>query len=259
MGYIRGMHPSDDPSSQPDAGPAECPADAEIQSRESRNLLLLAAPLLGLASIAAAPDARRQPERIAGRLAVSVAVGSGLANLWGWQVSATVTAVAWWAGALLLSSVEGRRRPLADAAVWLAPVSAAVVWLHTQRPLLPLTEDPATALRVGAPLGDDAMRWAMPVGVPRHGTRSHEAVVWTDTDETAALVRFHTGIDAWTLGDCSRALPTTGGPVYTVSWSEGACVPPGWEATRIQRSPVHAPGGRDVGSWIWQELHPAVP
>jgi hypothetical protein len=129
--------------------------------------------------------------------------------------------------------------------------------------MLPLQRDPADVLHAAEPLAEDAVRWAMPAGVPRHAPRAIDAtLLLVERPEDAARIRFLTGIPAVVWRGCR----TDGGgepthlpeaAVFVRPAADGPpCTDDAWDVVRRHRSDAFGPAGRPVGRWDWFELTP---
>jgi len=223
---------------------------------------LWSAPLLGVAWVVALGerDGSRRG-RLARWASVPLLVGATVGAAAGLVMPAGAVAVLWWGAAVAVANAEGPAARLGEAGAWLGLALVAAVVGHVERPLLPLERDPAVALHHGEPLADDAVRWAMPPGVPRHDPRAREAtLVLTERPEDAALLRFLTGIPAVAWDGCGGTGPLVGHPTSDVAvfvrprGSGPPCVGDGWSVTRSHASEAYGPAGRSVGSWEWFEL-----
>jgi len=218
------------------------------------------APLLGLAwGVALLRGPRDAVSTWARWLSAPVLLGATVSAAVGWGTPPGAVAFGWWGAALLVARDDGPGGRLGEVGAWLAPVLALAVVVHVERSVAPLRPDPATPLWAADSLGDDAVRWAMPVGVPRHDPRAAEALpIRTDRAETAAWIRMQTGIPAMVADGCGSADdPGIGtGEAVWVSWGEPTCVPTTWSLGGLRASVVHSPDGRAVGAWYWGPLTP---
>ncbi len=239
-------------------------ADGVSPLQVTMHQLLLSAPLLGVAWVVALGerDGSRRG-RMARWASLPLWMGATVGAAAGLSMPTGAVAALWWGAAVAVANAGGPAARLGEAGGWLGLALVAVVVGHVERPLLPLHHDPAAILHRGEPLADDAVRWAMPLGVPRHDPRAQQAtLVLTERPEDAALLRFLTGIPAIAWGGCGGTGPLVGHPVAEVAVfvrprGEGPpCVQDGWSAKRRHPSEAYGPGGRSVGSWEWFELAP---
>ncbi|MEZ4239533.1 MAG: glycosyltransferase family 39 protein [Myxococcota bacterium] len=129
-----------------------------------------------------------------------LAVGFALAALGG-PPEAYWPAPAWIGVGLGLARSGGRLLRVASLAVALSALQTAAIAVHAERPLLPLVADPGTRLTEGRLMADLVAQWV----VPASAEGGREALpVYTERYQEAALLRWHTGLDAHTLPGCGR-------------------------------------------------------
>jgi len=140
---------------------------------------------------------------------------------------------------------------------WFALLCSVGLGVHGLRPWLSLPSDPADRLTAGEALGPVVGRFALPIGVAAWDPGVDGAIpVYTERYQEAALIHYHTGIEARTLPGCGRpnqydlwpetvaesalfVRPRTGGPP--------GCADAVWS----KRGPV-----KDIGRWqIFEVSH----